>query len=92
MSPRLTREENGGLSPVLTQLARFAGALRQIGLADDDIARLICPIGLTEIHDKAPAAIAAAVAAQLLIRRDAMAASTSSPEHAAQAPSGASHA
>jgi len=39
-----------------------------------------------------PAAIAAAVAAQLLIRRDAMAASTSSPEHAAHAPSGASHA
>jgi xanthine dehydrogenase accessory factor len=75
-----------------TKRARFAGALRQIGLADDDIARLICPIGLTEIHDKAPAAIAAAVAAQLLIRRDAMAASTSSPEHAAQAPSGASHA
>src|SRR5260370_38693730 len=72
--------------------ARFAGALRQIGLADDDIARLICPIGLTEIHDKAPAAIAAAVAAQLLIRRDAIAASTLSPQHAARAPSGASHA
>jgi xanthine dehydrogenase accessory factor len=75
-----------------TKRARFAGALRQIGLSDDDIARLICPIGLTEIHDKAPAAIAAAVAAQLLIRRDAIAASTSSPEHAARAPSGASHA
>ncbi len=72
--------------------ARFAGALRPIGLTDDDIARLICPIGLTEIHDKAPAAIAAAVAAQLLIRRDVIAASTSSSEHAARAPSGASHA
>src|SRR6266481_5216944 len=75
-----------------TKRARFAGALRPIGLSDDDIARLICPIGLTEIHDKAPAAIAAAVAAQLLIRRDVIAASTSSPEHAAHAPSGASHA
>ena len=75
-----------------TKRARFAGALRPIGLTDDDIARLICPIGLTEIRDKAPAAIAAAVAAQLLIRRDVMAASTSSPEHAAHAPSGASHA
>src|SRR5260370_5409781 len=72
--------------------ARFAGVLRQIGLADDEIARLICPIGLTEIHDKAPAAIAAAVAAQLLIRRAAIAASTSSPAQAAQAPSPASHA
>ncbi len=75
-----------------TKRARFAGALRPIGLTDDDIARLICPIGLTEIHDKAPAAIAAAVAAQLLIRRDVIAASTSSSEHAARAPSGASHA
>src|SRR5258708_7325025 len=75
-----------------TKRARFTGALRQIGLTDDDIARLICPISPTEIHDNAPASLAAAVAAQLLIRRDAIAASTLSPEHAAQAPSDASHA
>ena len=75
-----------------TKRARFAGTLRQIGLGDEDIGRLICPIGLTDIRDKAPAAIAAAVAAQLLIRRDASAAAKSSPEHAAIVPAGASHA
>jgi xanthine dehydrogenase accessory factor len=54
-----------------TKRARFASTLRQLGLAGEDIDRLICPIGLTEIHDKAPAAIAASIAAQLLIRREA---------------------
>ena len=56
-----------------TKRARFASTLRQIGLAGEDIDRLICPIGLTEIHDKAPASIAASIAAQLLIRREAAA-------------------
>jgi xanthine dehydrogenase accessory factor len=81
-----------GLIGSATKRARFASALRQIGLSDDDITRLICPIGLTDVRDKAPAAIAAAVAAQLLIRKDAIAAATSSREHAAIVPSGASHA
>ncbi len=40
--------------------------------------RLVCPIGLTEIEDKAPAAIAASIAAQLLIERDKAAASAAS--------------
>jgi xanthine dehydrogenase accessory factor len=81
-----------GLIGSATKRARFVGALRQIDLGDEDIGRLICPIGLTEIRDKAPAAIAAAVAAQLLVRRDAIAAATSSLQHAAIVPSGASHA
>lgn len=81
-----------GLIGSATKRARFAGALRQLGLGDNDIARLICPIGLTEIRDKAPASIAAAVAAQLLIRRDAIAAANSPAEHTAIVPSGASHA
>jgi xanthine dehydrogenase accessory factor len=34
--------------------------------------KLVCPIGLTAIKDKAPAAIAASVAAQVLIVREAM--------------------
>jgi xanthine dehydrogenase accessory factor len=54
-----------------TKRARFVSTLRQIGLAAEDIGRLICPIGLTEIQDKAPASIAASIAAQLLIRREA---------------------
>jgi xanthine/CO dehydrogenase XdhC/CoxF family maturation factor len=74
-----------------TKRARFAGTLRQIGMAGDDIDRLICPIGLTEIHDKAPAAIAAAIAAQLLIRREAVAETVeAAPRQVATA--GASHA
>jgi xanthine dehydrogenase accessory factor len=80
-----------GLIGSATKRARFAGALRQIGIGSDDIDRLICPIGLTEIRDKAPAAIAAAIAAQLLIRREAVAqAMTAVPRRAETA--GASHA
>ena len=60
-------------------------------MGSDDIDRLVCPIGLTEIRDKAPAAIAASVAAQLLIRREAAApAMTAAPERVETA--GASHA
>src|SRR5580704_11265324 len=50
-----------------------AAAMAKLGIGRDAIDRLICPIGLTEVRDKAPAAIAAATAAQLLIRRDAAA-------------------
>jgi xanthine dehydrogenase accessory factor len=62
-----------GLIGSATKRARFASTLRQIGVASDDIDHLICPIGLTEIRDKAPAAIAAAIAAQLLVCREAAA-------------------
>ena len=44
--------------------------MRKIGFTEDTIERLVCPIGLTDIRDKAPAAIAAAVVAQLLMVRD----------------------
>jgi xanthine dehydrogenase accessory factor len=57
-----------------TKRARFVSTLRQLGLAREDIGRLICPIGLTEIHDKAPASIASSITAQLLIRREAVSA------------------
>src|SRR3984893_8802546 len=81
-----------GLIGSATKRARFASTLRQIGLGDDDIGRLICPIGLTEIHDKAPATIAAGVAAQLLIWRDAIAAAASPSERGAIASTRAAHA
>jgi xanthine dehydrogenase accessory factor len=58
-----------------TKRARFVSAMRKIGIAQDAIDRLTCPIGLTEIQDKAPAAIAASIAAQLLIVREAATAS-----------------
>ena len=58
-----------GLIGSQTKRARFASQARQIGIADADLQRLVCPIGLAEIKGKEPAVIAAAVAAQLLIAR-----------------------
>ncbi len=59
-----------GLIGSTTKRARFVATLRKMGLGEKTIAKLTCPIGLTEIRDKAPAAIAAAIAVQLLIVRE----------------------
>ncbi len=59
-----------GLIGSSTKRARFVSTMSKLGLAKDDIDRLVCPIGLQEIQDKAPAAIAASVVAQLLIVRE----------------------
>jgi xanthine dehydrogenase accessory factor len=75
-----------GLIGSQTKRARFARAMSKIGIARERIDRLVCPIGLTEITDKAPAAIAASIAAQLLIVRDSLGA------RAALAPSDAGRA
>jgi len=80
-----------GLIGSATKRARFASTLRQIGIGEDDLARLTCPIGLAAIRDKAPAAIAAGIAAQLLVTRDAVAAAASTG-HGAEAAIGASRA
>src|ERR1043166_2636250 len=61
-----------GLIGSTTKRARFTSAMRKIGMAGEIVDSLVCPIGLTEIADKAPAAIAASVVAQLLIRREAI--------------------
>jgi xanthine dehydrogenase accessory factor len=53
-----------------TKRARFDSTLRKLGLAEEDIAHLVCPIGLIHIKDKSPAAIAASIVAQVLIARD----------------------
>ncbi len=63
--------------------ARFRSRLRQADLGDEDIARLVCPIGIAGIASKRPAAIAASVVADLLRRRDAAA----PVAHRAEAPS-----
>jgi xanthine dehydrogenase accessory factor len=68
-----------GLIGSATKRARFTSAMRKIGLASELVDSLVCPIGLTGIADKAPAAIAASVVAQLLIRRDAIAVRQVSP-------------
>ena len=59
-----------GLIGSVTKRARFASQARQLGLSEDEIARLVCPIGLPDIKDKEPSVIAAGVAAQLLIARE----------------------
>lgn len=65
----LRRDDFGflGLIGSETKRARFASRLRAIGIAPHRLARLTCPIGIPGIAGKEPAAIAAAVAAQLLI-------------------------
>ncbi len=55
-----------GLIGSLTKRARFARRLRQRGLDDALIARMVCPIGLPGISGKEPAVIAVAVVGQLL--------------------------
>ena len=61
-----------GLIGSATKRARFTAAMRKIGMEQAVVESLVCPIGLTAIADKAPAAIAASVVAQVLIRRDAL--------------------
>jgi xanthine dehydrogenase accessory factor len=59
-----------GLIGSTTKRARFTAAMRKTGMADDVVDRLVCPIGLTTIRDKAPAVIAASVVTQVLMRRE----------------------
>jgi xanthine dehydrogenase accessory factor len=60
-----------GLIGSATKRARFTSAMLKMGMAEDTVDKLVCPIGLTAIKDKAPAAIAASVAAQVLMAREA---------------------
>ena len=60
-----------GLIGSATKRARFTSAMQKMGMAADTVGKLVCPIGLTAIKDKAPAAIAASVAAQVLMVREA---------------------
>jgi xanthine dehydrogenase accessory factor len=55
-----------GLIGSRTKRRQFERAFRDLGIADERIARLVCPIGGGRIRDKRPAVIAALVAAELL--------------------------
>jgi xanthine dehydrogenase accessory factor len=68
-----------GLIGSETKRARFASFARQIGIADSQIDRLVCPIGIGPIKGKEPAVIAAALAAQLLMAREQVQAPQASP-------------
>ena len=59
-----------GLIGSLTKRARFLRRLREASLGEAAERDLVCPIGLGTIHSKLPAAIAAGIAADLLVRRE----------------------
>jgi xanthine dehydrogenase accessory factor len=65
-----------GLIGSATKRARFTSAMHKMGMAAELVVKLVCPIGLTTIRDKAPAAIAASVVAQVLTVREAVATPT----------------
>ncbi len=55
-----------GLIGSATKRARFLSQMRAAGLAEQALAKLVCPIGVPGVPGKEPAVIAACVAAQLL--------------------------
>ena len=61
-----------GLIGSQTKRARFLKRLREAGHSESNIARLTCPIGLSSLKSKLPAAIAAGVALQILEQDEAM--------------------
>jgi len=63
-----------GLIGSKTKRARFLRRLGAAGIPKPMLDRLVCPIGLAAIRSKEPAAIAASVAADLLVRREAISA------------------
>jgi len=72
-----------GLIGSQTKRARFVRRLSGLGIADGQLARLACPIGLPGIGGKEPAAIALSVAVQLLQLASEQAPSVG-PTHAVQ--------
>jgi xanthine dehydrogenase accessory factor len=59
-----------GLIGSATKRARFEKRFRELGLTEEAIRSLVCPIGLPGIANKDPAVIAASVTAQLLQVRE----------------------
>jgi len=59
-----------GLIGSETKRARFEKRFRELGIAEERIRSLVCPIGLPGIASKEPAVIAASVVAQLLEVRE----------------------
>jgi xanthine dehydrogenase accessory factor len=61
-----------GLIGSRSKRARFEKRLAAVGIPRARIAELVCPIGVGGIKSKAPAVIAAATAAELLVRDEAL--------------------
>ncbi len=70
-----------GLIGSASKRARFEKRFREIGIGEDRIAALVCPIGVSGIADKDPAVIAAAVTAELLRLREQERSKPSPPLH-----------
>ena len=56
-----------GLIGSATKRAKFERGFRELGIPQDRIAAMACPIGGTALRDKRPAVIAALAAAELLV-------------------------
>jgi xanthine dehydrogenase accessory factor len=61
-----------GLIGSASKRARFEHMLRDTGIPTERIGELVCPIGVGGIKSKAPAVIATATAAELLMRDEAL--------------------
>ncbi|MEO9774791.1 xanthine dehydrogenase accessory protein XdhC [Roseibium sp.] len=67
-----------------TKRARFQKRLNARGLNDALVARMVCPVGVTAVNSKQPAAIAAGIAVDLLVRDEACHQQAASGEGLAQ--------
>ena len=67
-----TRFPYVGLIGSATKRARFEKRLAGMGIPAGRVASLVCPIGIAGIDSKLPAVIAAATAAELLVRDEAL--------------------
>ena len=65
-----------GLIGSQSKRARFSRRLAAAGVAPERIAALVCPIGVVGVHSKAPAVIAAATVAEMLMHDEAARAAT----------------
>jgi len=68
-----------GLIGSATKRARFLGRLRAMGLGEAAERHLVCPVGMTALSSKLPAAIAAGIAVDLLLRREEPALAAAEP-------------
>lgn len=71
-----------GLIGSESKAARFRSRLKKAGVSPENLARLVCPIGVAGIESKWPAAIAVGVAAQVMQRISLAARKGSGSEHA----------
>ena len=69
-----------GLIGSKSKRARFTRQLAAAGVLPERIAGLVCPIGVDGLHSKAPAVIAAATVAEMLIRDEALRSAVARPD------------